>query len=112
MAYQIGDVVLVNYPYTDLTTVKARPAVVLSSDEYHSQQPDIILGALTSNLAAAADTLDYVLQDWQAVGLRFPTAFKPVIATLDPRLIVHHIGRLAPQDFAEVQSRLRKALGL
>jgi mRNA interferase MazF len=112
MAYQTGDVVLVNYPYTDLTTVKARPAVVLSSDAYHSEQPDIILGALTSNLAAAVDSLDYVLQDWSVAALRFPTAFKPVLATLDPRLIVHHIGQLSSHDLGEIHARVRKALGL
>lgn len=29
MAYRTGDVLLVTYPYTDLTTTKARPAVVV-----------------------------------------------------------------------------------
>ena len=112
MAYSRGDVVLVPYPYTDLSDTKTRPAPIISSNAYHSQQPDVILSALTTNILAATDTLDYVLQDWTAAKLRFPTAFKPVIVTLDPALIVHHIGNISARDLAEIESRLREAIGL
>ena len=112
MAYQTGDVLLVTYPYTDLTTTKARPAVVVSSDLYHREQPDLVLAALTTNVAAATGSLDYVLKDWAAAGLRFPTASKPVIVTLDPTLVVPGIGKLADDDLAEIQSRLRLAFDL
>jgi mRNA interferase MazF len=112
MAYQTGEVVLVNYPYTDLTTVKARPAVVVSGARYQSEQPDVMLAALTSNVSAATGSLDYVLQDWTAAGLRLPTAYKPVLVTLEPSLIVHRIGHLSSRDFMEIQTRLRLALDL
>ena len=112
MAYRRGDVVLVTFPYTDLTSAKTRPAVIVSSDTYHKQQPDIVLCALTTNLLAATDTLDYILKDWTAANLRFPTAFKPVIVTLEPALIAHHIGRLSTHDFEEIETRLRAALKL
>ncbi len=32
MAFQRGDVVLIPFPYTDLSASKTRPAVVVSSD--------------------------------------------------------------------------------
>ena len=112
MAYHRGDVVLIPYPYTDLSDTKTRPALIISSDAYHNQQPDIVLSALTTNILAATDTLDYILQDWTAANLRFPTAFKSVIVTLDPALIVHHIGTISARALAEVESRLRKAIGL
>ena len=40
-----GAVVLVNFPFTDLTGRKLRPAVVLAAGDYHS---DIILCQITS----------------------------------------------------------------
>ncbi len=82
------------YPCSNLSTSKARPAVVVSGTLYGREQPELLLAALTTNLSTN-DTLDYVLQDWQSSGLRFPTAFKPVIATiatLDPSLIVLPLG--------------------
>ena len=112
MAFLKGEVLLVSYPYTDLTTVKARPAVVVSSARYHGEKPDLILAALTTNVAAATGSLDYELQDWAAAGLRFATAFKPVVATLEPGLVVHRIGSLTPRDLTEIQTRLRGALDL
>jgi len=40
---EFGDVVLVPFPFTDQTTTKKRPAVVVSSDAYHRDRPDVIL---------------------------------------------------------------------
>jgi len=46
--YSFGDVVLVPFPFTDQRTTKKRPAVVVSSDAYNQERPDIILMAVTS----------------------------------------------------------------
>ena len=47
-AYKFGDIVLVPFPFTDQTTTKKRPAVVVSSDVFNSQYADIIVMAITS----------------------------------------------------------------
>ena len=38
-SYNFGDVVLVPFPFTDQTTNKKRPAVVISSDVYNQNIP-------------------------------------------------------------------------
>jgi len=45
--YDFGDVVLVPFPFTDQSTTKKRPAIVVSSADYNSQRPDLILVAVT-----------------------------------------------------------------
>lgn len=112
MAFQRGDVVLVPFPFSDLSATKVRPAVVVSSSLYHATEPDLILAAITSKVAAATGPLDYVLDDWQAAGLRYPSAFKPVVFTLEPARVLHRVGALTPPDLAEVDQRLRLALEL
>ncbi len=112
MAFQRGDVVLVPFPFSDLSTMKVRPAVVVSSSLYHATEPDLILAAITSQIAMATGPLDYVLLDWQAAGLRCPSALKPVLFTLDPARVLHRVGALIPLDLAEVNQRLRRALEL
>ena len=112
MAFQPGDIILVPFPFTDLTTAKVRPAVVLSGQRYHATEPDVILGALTSQLSAATGPFDYVLTEWQAAGLRFPSAFKPVLATLEPARVMHRVGRLVDRDRSEIRQRLRAMLDL
>ncbi len=46
------DIVLVPFPFTDLTTSKKRPALVVSPDSYNSG-PDVIIAFITSQLDAA-----------------------------------------------------------
>jgi mRNA-degrading endonuclease toxin of MazEF toxin-antitoxin module len=56
-----GDVVLVDFP--GATGVKRRPAVVVSSDTYHTHRPDVVLCVLTTRFPAAMAPTDYELQD-------------------------------------------------
>ncbi len=112
MAFQTHDIWLVNFPFSDLSTTKARPALVVSSAVYHQNEPDVVFAALTSNLAAAFNSTDYVLQDWHSAGLKVPTAFKPLLATLAPTCAVFRIGRLRSVDAQEVSKRLRLILDL
>jgi mRNA interferase MazF len=112
MAYKRGDVLLVPFPFTDLSATKVRPCVVVSSVAYHRTQPDIVLAAITSNVKRATDTFDYVLQDWQSAGLKFPSAFKPVIFTLDPNRALHRAGNVSKRDLAVIDEKLRGALSL
>jgi mRNA interferase MazF len=112
MAFQRGDVVLVPFPFSNLSMVKVRPAVVVSSSLYHATEPDLLLAAITSKIAAATGPLDYVLADWQAAGLHYPSAFKPVLFTLEPARVLHRVGALTLPDLAEVDQRLRRALEL
>jgi mRNA interferase MazF len=103
-----GDVVVVMFE--GATGGKRRPAVVVSSDAYHRERPDVILGVLTSDLPAANTSTDYALEDWQAARLRVPTAFRSYLGMAIPKN-VHRIGQLTPDDWTNVKERLRRALG-
>jgi len=48
-----GDVVLVPFPFTDLSGVKTRPAVVVSNDTFRGE--DVILCAVTSQKAGVQE---------------------------------------------------------
>ncbi|MEZ2229620.1 MAG: type II toxin-antitoxin system PemK/MazF family toxin [Microcoleus sp.] len=52
-SYNFGDVVLVPFPFTDQTTNKKRPAVVISSDVYNAEYLDRILMGIISNPVAS-----------------------------------------------------------
>ena len=99
--------VLIPFPFTDLSMTKVRPALVLSSSLYHSTEPDLILGAITSNSAAASASVDYIIVDWRAANLRYPSAFKPLVFTLEPSSVLYKIGALSSDDLTEVEKRLR-----
>ncbi len=45
-----GDVVLVTFPFTDLSSVKVRSALIISNDSYNEIQDDTVLFLITSNV--------------------------------------------------------------
>lgn len=106
MSYRFGDVVLVSFPFTDQSASKQRPAVVVSSAAYQRARPDLIIMAITSQLRPAASLGEVVVQDWQAAGLIKPSVVKPVIATIEQRLVRKALGTLSSSD----QQRLREAI--
>ncbi len=105
-----GDVVVADFP--GITGTKRRPALVVSTDTYHAARPDVILGLLTGQVAAATSPTDHHLQDWSDAGLHIPTAFRTFLITLPQVDVIARIGHLSEQDWAEVQSRLRLSIAV
>ena len=110
MAFQRGDVVLIPFPFTDLSAKRVRPAVVVSVPEYEQNTGDIIVAQVTSRQHSLPT--DYALQDWQSAGLLRPSIVRAKLATINASLVQFRTGRLSDRDLEEVNKRLRLAMGL
>ena len=102
-----GTIVTTNFP--GVISSKRRPAVVISSETYHRERPDVILALITTNIANATSATDYVLQDWSSANLNRPSAVRNFLFTL-PKFEVREIGKLSDRDWSEVQKCLRISL--
>lgn len=58
--YKQGDIILIPYPYTDLSTTKQRPAIVISNQESNNFREDYIVAKVTSVIRD--DTFSYPLK--------------------------------------------------
>lgn len=117
MTLQRGDLVLVPFPFTDLTRQKARPAVVISSERFNATSADVILVAISSKLPTTPSDSDLVIQqgspDFQATGLRVTSVIRPTkLVTLQQSLIYTSLGRLDSRVIDELDERLARAVGL
>jgi len=110
MAYAKGDVVLVPFPFTDLSASRVRPAVVVSSEEYGAHSNDLIVAMVTSQ--PQTGPTDCSLQDWEEAGLLHQSWVRAKLATLEQGLIQFSPGRLSHRDVGAVEQRLERALGL
>jgi mRNA interferase MazF len=110
-AYAFGDIVLVPFPFTDQSTTKRRPAVVVSSQAYNRERPDLILMAVTSQLRPAAGIGEVTAREWQAAGLLKPSAIKPVITTVGRGLVIRRLGRLSDPDREALKRAIQAILG-
>jgi mRNA interferase MazF len=50
-SYRQGDVVLVLFPNSDLTSAKIRPAVIVQSDNLQTGLPQIVVAMITSQMS-------------------------------------------------------------
>ncbi|BFU96580.1 MAG: hypothetical protein NTNFB02_33020 [Nitrospira sp.] len=109
--YEFGDLVLVPFPFTDQSTVKRRPAVVISSAAYHRGRPDILIMAVTSQQLSTLSVGEVQVQEWQRAGLLKPSVLKPVLTTVDPALVLKKLGRLTATDQATLRQALATIIG-
>lgn len=106
--YSKNDVVLVRYPFSDLSNSKIRPAIIVNSK--HTSQ-DVLIVPLTSKTTALLAG-EFVLIEWQKARLNVPSAVKRGIYTLRQDLIIKTIGKLQPVDIQKLENSLKSWLGL
>ncbi len=109
--YSFGDVVLVPFPFTDQTTTKKRPAVVVSSIDYNTERPDIVLMAITSQIRTTSFFGEVSINKWQQAGLIKTSAIKPILTTIEKALVLKQLGQLDDEDKKNLSKTLRKILG-
>ena len=92
-----NDVVLLPIPFTDLTSRKVRPAIVIGRSG-----ADVFLVPISSVLA----NTDFPLVEWRAAGLNVPSGVKAQLATVEERLVVKIVGKLWVVDVQLLDGRL------
>jgi len=111
-----GDIVLVDYPYSDATGRKIRPALVVQSDDKNKLLDDTIIALVTSQLRRRLDThvaIDISTGEGKRSGLRLPSAVQcENLYTIDKQLVLRSIGGLSSGMMQQVDGCLRRALGL
>jgi mRNA interferase MazF len=106
--YSKNEVVLVRYPFSDLTSTKVRPAVIVNAP--HTSQ-DVLIVPLTSRTTGLLAG-EFVLTDWQGAGLNVETVVKRGIFTIHERLVLKRVGRLVAKDTEKLEASVREWLGL
>jgi mRNA interferase MazF len=105
--YRRGDIVLVSFPFTDLSSSKRRPALIISPDAFNERGEDVVLVAITSQKpddAAVSLTLDDFLEKTLPKE-SFVRVAK--IFTLHSTLILKRVCALRPKKLDNVLRELR-----
>ena len=106
--YSTPDVVLVRYPFSDLTGAKVRPAVVVNASHVSQDLLIVPLTSKTSGLLAG----EFVLTEWRKSGLNVETAVKRGIYTVKETLVSKRVGKLEDADAKRLAQSLRGWLDL
>ena len=109
--FEPGTVVLVRFPFTDLTGSKQRPGVVLSSDEHQRAGHDVIIAAISGQGVDAPRVFDHVVENWASAGLIAPSVVRcGKLVTLERSMVRRVLGRIPSSGFRTIMARVKQAL--
>ena len=107
-----GSVILVPFPFTDLSAVKRRPALVMSSDEYNRATGDVIIAQISSKIRSRHRPGDHLVGDWKAAGLLLPSLVRARLTTLHSSIVIKVLGTMPDGEMAGAERGIRLALDL
>jgi len=93
------------------TETKVRPAVVIASNTYLVERPDVLIGILTTKPPRPSTSTDCILEDWKYAGLRAESYFRAYVLTMH-RSELTIIGHLSDRDWTQVKDRVRAAFAI
>ena len=98
-----GDVVVVPFPFSDLTNAKRRPALVLAKLD----GDDVILTQVTSQTVRDRYAVELKDSDFADGGLNLTSNVRPNrVFTADTRIVLYRVGSLKPSKLTEVVDRI------
>ncbi|MBU1091505.1 type II toxin-antitoxin system PemK/MazF family toxin [Patescibacteria group bacterium] len=112
--YKKGKIVLIPFPFTDLSGSKVRPAVVVSD---FLQGDDAVVSFISSLKVKGLQKTDLAIKKndkgFSQTGLKTDSVVKVgKIATLDKKTILGEIGGLSPDVQKEIDNKIKILFGL
>ena len=102
--YNFGKIVLVPFPFTDLSGMKVRPAVIISNN---LTGDDVIVCFISSNIKNKGRS-DIPLKKNLKNGLKSDSVIVvSKIATLEKKTVLGEIGELSSAEVAQVKNKIK-----
>ena len=112
MTYSHGDVVYVPFMFTDKPVVKNRPALIVSSADYHASRREIVIAAITSRIRDPLFVGDHTINDWSECGLAAPSVVTCILWTVKSAMIRRKLGAMSADDLKAFHRVFARAFGL
>ena len=105
-----GDIVLVNFGFSEGIGFKKRPALAISSEAYNTERQEVIILAITSNVDRSL-LGDTKISEWKETGLLYPSLVTGIVRTVKSDMIFRKIGEISKVDLSKVDENIRKIIG-
>src|SRR2546423_1402670 len=106
-----GEIIIVEYPFTDQSSSKRRPALVIQSDAIKS--PDTLIAAISASAQLTVTRALIEPSKEPKSHLKQPCVVRcENLSTVQQTIVLGSVGSLAKQTMLRVDECLKKALGL
>ena len=111
MPYRQRDLLLVPVPFSDLTSRKVRPVVVLSNDRHNREEQDILVAGVTSNLSPRpyAVILDAAQLEEGTIRHRSIVRSDKVFS-ISQAIVLARFGRVNQQTFEQIRLQVQAVM--
>jgi mRNA interferase MazF len=97
VTYKQGYIVLVPFPFSNLSSTKIRPVLIISNDSYNSISADVIVCGITSNLKPTNFSIEIDQSDLLSGTLKVKSKIKvDAITALEKSIILKSIATKNP----------------
>lgn len=104
-----GDIILIPVPFTDLTSQKRRPVIVISNDAYNRRMDDVVVVAMTSNPDSTEYSFTLTSTDLERGVLNRPGKVRvDKIYTLSQAIRVKTFGRVNVATLDRIRETLQE----
>lgn len=110
-----GDLVLVPFPFADLTGRKVRPAVIVSADPQGQESIVAFITSILSNRSPRGAEVEMLRSDpdFRSAGLKGDSLIRlDKLVTLSRGVISRRLGATGPATQTKIAAMLRRAFGL
>ncbi|MCY6958461.1 type II toxin-antitoxin system PemK/MazF family toxin [Clostridium brassicae] len=105
--YKQGDILLIPIPFSDLTSSKKRPVLVLSNYQYNCKTEDIVVAAITSNLQSKDYSIQFTNNDLIEGSLKVTSCIRvDKIYTLSKYIVVKKFGSVKKEIIDKIKIQI------
>ncbi len=109
MIYKQGEIVLIPYPFSDLSNIKQRPVLILSNNKYNFMTEDIVVCGITSNIKDSEYSVLLDNKDLLDCSLPIRSRIKAdKLFTLKSSLIKKNLGKVNNKILERVNKEILK----
>lgn len=102
-----GDIVLIPIPFSDLTSQKRRPVLILSNNDYNRLYQDVIVAAITSNVTDREYQIIITNDEMVEGELKVDSAIRAdKIYTLSQSIALRKFGKVQPEVLLNVKKQI------
>lgn len=105
--YKQGDILLIPIPFSDLTSSKKRPVLVLSNSGYNQRTEDILVAAITSNLEEKEYAVMITNEEMKEGTLKVKSCIRTdKIYTLSKFIVIKKFGSIKIEVLQQIKTKL------
>jgi mRNA interferase MazF len=109
--YEQGEILIVPIPFSDLSSNKKRPVLVLSNTEYNRRTNDIVITAITSNLTEKDYVVMITNNDLELGSLKADSCIRAdKIYTLAQKIVASSFGKVKPYIVERVKEKIAQLM--